>query len=368
MNLLIVDDEEITREGIIERLPWSELGIHQIQQADDGINALTLVENYKPSIVLTDVRMPRMDGIQMAIKLKEIFPHCVIIFMSGYSDKEYLKAAIQLNAVDYVDKPISIKELKSAVENAVKRFRETEIKELAEHVTETYMKVSIPLLRSELAHSLLKSNLDLSKVIEEARAACIELPTDGFYQTAIFKFLLNEKNSSEHLSSIKAVVLSALENGYSKYRFNGISAFKNEDCLILHLFAGSFERHLFTEDRVSKFLNDLRAPLEKVCNFTVSIGKCIHGAANIYTSYETAVSGLERAFFKEYNSILFYGRYSNSQHGLEDTLVKNFIELVDGERLEESIFFIKSLISDLRSHDNTPVNNIKIFSILFCLN
>ena len=361
MNLLIVDDEEITREGIIQILPWSELGIDQILQADDGINALLLVEKFKPDIILTDVRMPRMDGIQMSIKLKELYPHCVIIFMSGYSDKEYLKAAIQLKAVDYVDKPINIQELKSAIENAAAQFKKTQIQKHTEHVAEAYVKVGIPLLRSELAMSLLNKDTSLTLTIEQAKAACINLPVDGFFHTVIVKFLLNEKSPSDHFSSIKAVVFSSLENAFSKYRVNGISAVKNEEYLILHLFAEPFEKHLFTEDKLCRFLNDLTAPLENLCNFIISIGKKVHGLTNIHDSYKTAVSGIERAFFKGYNCIIYSEGISNSRHELDTTLIKNFIELIDGERREESIFYIKSLISSMRRHEDTPVNSIKNF-------
>lgn len=123
MKLLIVDDEVITREGIIQRLPWSDMGIDQIKQADDGINALEIIKTFDPDIILTDVRMPRMNGIDLAFKLKAVCPDYIIIFMSGYSDKEYLLSAIELKAVSYVEKPIRIKELEKAMKNAISLHR-----------------------------------------------------------------------------------------------------------------------------------------------------------------------------------------------------------------------------------------------------
>ena len=77
MKLLIVDDEELTRTGVITSLDWASLGIDE-------------------------VRMPRMDGITMLERLEKFLPDTVPIFMSGYSDKEYLKAAIKLKAVNYI--------------------------------------------------------------------------------------------------------------------------------------------------------------------------------------------------------------------------------------------------------------------------
>ena len=68
----------------------------------------------KPEIILCDVRMPRMDGISMLERLEKFLPDTVPIFMSGYSDKEYLKAAIKLKAVNYIEKPFSISEIETA--------------------------------------------------------------------------------------------------------------------------------------------------------------------------------------------------------------------------------------------------------------
>ena len=108
MKLLIVDDEELTRTGVISSLDWSSLGIDEVIQADDGVHGLETARLYKPEIILCDVRMPRMDGITMLERLEKLLPDSVAIFMSGYSDKEYLKAAIKLKAVNYIEKPFSL--------------------------------------------------------------------------------------------------------------------------------------------------------------------------------------------------------------------------------------------------------------------
>ena len=88
MKLLIVDDEELTRTGLMTSINWASLGIEEIFQADDGVNGLDETRIHKPEIILCDVRMPRMDGITMLERLEKILPDSVPIFMSGYSDKE----------------------------------------------------------------------------------------------------------------------------------------------------------------------------------------------------------------------------------------------------------------------------------------
>ena len=121
MKLLIVDDEMLTRTGLISSISWENLGIDEVYEASDGIEGLKMAEKHKPEIILSDVRMPRMNGIDMLYKVRENAPDTVFIFMSGYSDKEYLKAAIKLRAVNYVEKPLDLVEIEQAVRTAAER-------------------------------------------------------------------------------------------------------------------------------------------------------------------------------------------------------------------------------------------------------
>ena len=122
MKLLIVDDEELTRTGVISSIDWQSIGIQEVLQADDGINGIEMARVHRPDIVLCDVRMPRLDGIAMLEQLEEILPDIVPVFMSGYSDKEYLKAAIKLKAVNYIEKPLNPVEIRDAIVEARDSF------------------------------------------------------------------------------------------------------------------------------------------------------------------------------------------------------------------------------------------------------
>jgi len=123
MKLLIADDEKLTREGICSLMDLKQYGITEVILADDGVNALTEARKHRPDILLTDVRMPRMTGVEMASLYLEEAPDTAVIFMSAYSDREYLKAAIKLKAVSYIDKPAEKKELEDAIKEAADRFR-----------------------------------------------------------------------------------------------------------------------------------------------------------------------------------------------------------------------------------------------------
>ena len=85
--------------------------------------ALEIALKEKPDLILTDVRMPRMSGVEMAEEILKSLPNAIILFMSAYSDKEYLKAAIKLKAVSYVDKPLDMNELTEALAEGIHQYR-----------------------------------------------------------------------------------------------------------------------------------------------------------------------------------------------------------------------------------------------------
>ena len=124
MRLLIVDDEPYTREGLKEEIDWKKLGIDEILDADDGETARNMLEWFQPDLVITDIRMPNMDGISFAENFKEKCPESQLIFMSGYMEIEYLKKALKLSAVDFIEKPLDMDEVVEAARKALNAIQE----------------------------------------------------------------------------------------------------------------------------------------------------------------------------------------------------------------------------------------------------
>ncbi len=119
IRALIVEDETTIRSGLVRHLKWAELGVDEVRAAESAEEAFSILENYRPDLVLSDIRMPGMDGIQMATAIRERFPDTQIAFITGYTDKEYLQAAISIGVVGYVEKPVSLEELTKIVRKAV---------------------------------------------------------------------------------------------------------------------------------------------------------------------------------------------------------------------------------------------------------
>lgn len=120
MLLCFVEDEFYTREGILASVDWQALQIDRVETASDGKAGAALL-SLRPDILLTDIRLPYCSGLELASLTKEADPDCEIVIISSYSDKEYLFQAISLSAVAYVEKPVDINELSSAISLAVER-------------------------------------------------------------------------------------------------------------------------------------------------------------------------------------------------------------------------------------------------------
>ena len=122
-RLLIVDDEYYVRLGIKTAIDWSDIDVEVVGEATDGEEAVEMALLYRPDIILTDIRMPFMDGLILMERLRREMPECVFIVLSGYSEFEYVRQAIRQGALAYLLKPIDQRELKDTVLGVTKKLQ-----------------------------------------------------------------------------------------------------------------------------------------------------------------------------------------------------------------------------------------------------
>lgn len=117
---MIIDDEPWARKVVRKLGQWDRLKLEIIGEASDGIEGLELIKKVKPHIVITDMRMPGLDGVALLKEIYEVMDDTMTIAMSGYNDFIYLKQAIKSDAVDYLLKPMNPDELNEALEKCIK--------------------------------------------------------------------------------------------------------------------------------------------------------------------------------------------------------------------------------------------------------
>lgn len=116
-TVVVADDEDELREAVCGMIPWQELGFLLVGSASNGLDALQLVEERQPDLLLTDIRMPFISGIELARQVREVRPATHIAFLSGYDDFEYAQQAIQYNIISYMLKPLTVKGLGEELQN-----------------------------------------------------------------------------------------------------------------------------------------------------------------------------------------------------------------------------------------------------------
>lgn len=291
MKLLIVDDEELTRTGVVSSIDWHSLGIHEIIQADDGIHGLEAAHLHRPEIILCDVRMPRMDGIAMLEKLEEDLPDCVPIFMSGYSDKEYLKAAIKLKAVNYIEKPLNPSEIYDAISEAKELYKQKQRTHHGEtlHSMETASRLALQLTVP------FGSNSEIITHLQEELS--LHLPQPTYFNAFIVKLDTVPELDKPAISDI----FHRLTDYLKPFHMNCIYVEKKLRYLVYFIF-GQAKPSPAAIQCIGEYLCKEYSSLGK---FFISSGETAVGIQKAYNSYASAVIILQSSFFFQSNSFLW---------------------------------------------------------------
>jgi len=330
MTLLIVDDEELTRSGIITSIDWETLGITDLLQAEDGLQGLETALSHHPDIILSDVQMPRMDGITMLRNIEKELPDTSVIFMSGYSEKQYLKAAIQLKAVSYIDKPVQASELYEALQEAIKLHHSR----LHSHRGQQLLSFQT---KADLAYLLtIPPGTNVSRIREAASALSLTLDETTYF-TSILVHAAHAIESNEHLQETI---------------YNGLQAFitgLGVTCLFLtrRVSYALFEiigSQSLSDSLLQAALSYLKSQYEHIGKFYITAGETIQGTENAFLSYNTAVALMQNSFFYPAGSVITAGDISapSETAAPADTVFEHALRSNDRDAADK---FLKALFS-----------------------
>ena len=155
-KVLLVDDEEEVMDVIEHRICWKQMGFEVVGKAQNGVKALEISEKMQPDVVITDIKMPYMDGLELARNLKQDNPDVRILILTGFDEFEYAKEAVHLEIEEYILKPVNANELS----DCLKRLKDVLDKEREEKLNirklEQYYTDSLPVLQTNFFCSLVE--------------------------------------------------------------------------------------------------------------------------------------------------------------------------------------------------------------------
>jgi two-component system, response regulator YesN len=356
LKALVVDDEKTTRDVLVNFLPWTSLGIMEVMEADDGLSALRIASDLKPDIVLSDIRMPKMNGIELAENLQRRLPECRFIFLSGYSDKEYLKSAIRLQAVNYVEKPVNIEEITEALKTAAAECIRAKEK----------MLLNIPIVKQKLCLSLADIPNAPENITSSLQIPEFELPEDSTYISSLLWLQPVKNGIQKNLTQLNDEVENVINTIFVSINERSLTAFKGEEYIIIHFKTGGIYNKDFFISLMQKLQSEIKASCAGVKEVLAGIGCEVTGRENIYSSFQKSVIAQKRCFFTGTSNV--YATDVSLPYSFHESKLLDFSELMKAEKKDEAILFVKRLRNEIQKCPNTHSEYVKkIFADILLL-
>ncbi len=297
-QVLLVDDERHARGGLRDFVPWGQLGLNICAEADDGDTALPLVKELRPDILITDVKMRRMDGIELSERAKALLPGLKIVFVSGYNDTEYLRKALRMEAVDYMYKPATPQEVAEVMGRIVKQLDEQRSESEKHQKLQQVLKESIPMLREQFLHEWLDGLWDdMKRIRRQVEFLHLELPANK----AIMPVLFSPEGGDG--GEAAAGYLTASLRNYIQSRMPGAAVCAQSQTVVaLAAYEQYPDRQAFiqTLEDVCAYIHELHGVHLAVC-----VGNPVDDWAEVPASLQQAYDVLENRLFSNEDRILY---------------------------------------------------------------
>ncbi len=205
-RIMLVDDEEEVRKAMIRKMDWEGLGFTVVGDAENGQDALEKLEQLEPDVVMTDIRMPYMDGLALTSYIREKYPSVKVLIFSGYDDFEYAQQAIKLNVTEYILKPVNGQELGEILSRIrVSLDQEIEQRRDIDTLRESYLG-SLPILRELFLNNLVGRTTDVDAVVPKLREYGIDILDARKWLAAVIHVEQVEQTEGQVLSQHQELI------------------------------------------------------------------------------------------------------------------------------------------------------------------
>ncbi|MEN8907488.1 MAG: response regulator [Clostridiales bacterium] len=340
IKVLIVDDEYLIRNLLKLKINWKDFGMDIVGEASSAREALELIEKTIPDIILADICMPFMDGIEFSKIVLDRFPHIKIVIVTGYDEFEYAKRSIKIGIDDFILKPINSQEIRKVVLDLkykinLERDKESELENL---------KIQ---LKEKLFYELTETKINLIDIKD--RFECLKIninEKNNFFHVAIIEICSSNsdflKRDNENVLLIPKVFNDINENFTKKYAKNKSQILSNKLNDFVNIFLNERNKIIIlnTSEKIDliKYCEDIKKYIidKYNCFVTIGIGNKLKGIENIKTSYQEACKALDYMIVigkdKIINFCNIYNNYYNENNKWEFESIK----------LDELIFYMEN--------------------------
>ena len=337
LKIFLAEDEVIVRETIKRMIPWEELGFELVGEAADGEMALPLLIRQKPDLLITDIKMPFMDGLTLAKLAKKELPELKIVILSGYDDFNYAKQAISIGVEEYLLKPITKNALIERLSEIRSRYEHEKTQKEYYEKFQREMQVYEKNSNRDFFEALVCGSMDMMEVYKKAEKLGLDIVAEAY------NILIFTMNSEEDFSGQK--------EGYSEWEAESLEML--EDFFSDNTSAMLFRCNIFSYDVLIKgqketidentrsCIDEIKKILdrkEQKRQWFVAVGESVERLSQLQKSYHSA----SRAFSQRYlygENILYYDEMELMEHrsGQADTNDNAYLKNVDVNALNPAI-------------------------------
>ncbi|MBP3807670.1 MAG: response regulator [Eubacterium sp.] len=397
IKVFLVEDEYAIREGIKKSVNWEANGYTLVGEAGDGEMAFPKIVKARPDILITDIRMPFMDGLELSRLVKKEIPNIKIVVLSGYDDFNYAKQAISIGVEEYILKPVSGEILLTELGKIADAISVERQDELAKDKYLRDMEEIRTLAKQKFIHDMIDGKLSMQESLEQGRELGIDI-TAAYYSIVLFQAFPKNKAGVPAEEEFDVAEYSGVsEEIYSRIR-EKVSESPN-----VYLYEQVGDVLCFLEK--SDSLNDMNQNTQKGIDiikeimstksdwiYFISIGKPVERIRDVNSSYRDASKRFAERYMLD-ESFIFYGENANSNvldiggidikmvsqktifHFLRngtlveiDDLVSEYFSSLGEEAMESRLFcqyvLMEALISGMAFLDSMNVSREKAASIL----
>ena len=352
-RILLVDDEILVRDAIKENIDWKSIDCELVGDCENGKQAAEFVQEHPVDIVLTDILMPYMDGMELSHFLHDNYPDIVIVIFSGFGEFEYAKKAIQYGVSEYLLKPVTAMELTGVIEKMKQkvdqqRREKSKMDKLAQN-SEKYRK-NEQIIRSKNMEALVNCTTDVNKSIQRLSEMGIDISAAN-YRVALFDidlysgmYKLDTEKRQE--SALMAFVLFNISDEIVTREKAGI-AYQEGNNRVGILFQETWSRN-FTS-KTKEICREIQQKTKEVMGFDVSmgIGKWVKKPEELIQSHDMAEQTLQYRYLLGGNLLIDMEEQHpvqeiNLDESLED--LKEFMKTGQKEQVDQTLAMIEEAI------------------------
>ena len=324
IKVFLVEDEMVIRRGIKNSIDWEKEGYIFCGEASDGELAYPMIIKEKPDILITDIRMPFMDGLELCKLVKKELPNIKILILSGYDEFDYAKEAIRLGVTEYLLKPISSGKLLEALNGVSESIRrEKEDKDLVRKYMEE-MRENTEHEKQKFFEQMIAGNLSMADALETGKKYEMNLSA-GMYNLLLFRFTLGKENrkSGELLGEAEYAIEKLTERLEYVFEFQ-----RGVEGWAFLLMADNEEQMSERVKELSKDLEEIMKNYSTIAYFG-GIGQPVARLRELEESFREAERALAARFIMELNRIISVEdiRMAQNVDTLDDIEITSFGEI-----------------------------------------